>query len=127
MARMTWWFTPRSVTYEAEVRVFCNNSFVTDVPSSSTTRIRPRHGRFSYSYSHPVSGTTPTDTGTATGAMNNPTGRVEGTLEIFSYTTGLLQDCTSDGPVPYFATRCRPLHHRPPYIKPSLPGCVPEI
>ncbi len=123
-------FKPRSVVYDAAVRVFCNPEFSgATVPSSSTTRITLRNGSFSYSYSHPVPGTTPQNTGRATGKIvNTPKPQVDGTVEIFNYTTlpGFL-NCTSDGPMPYWATPCRPLHNRPPYIKPSLPGCVPEV
>lgn len=124
-------FKPRSVVYDAAVRVFCNPQiYGATVPSSSTTRIKLRNGgRFSYSYSHPVPGTTPNNTGKATGkVIDKPKRQVDGTVEILSYNTppGFL-NCTSDGPMPYWATPCRPLHNRPPYIKPSLPGCVPEV
>ena len=123
-------FKPRSVAYEAEVRVFCNPQVTgASVPSSSTGRIKVRKGSFKYSYSSPVPGTTPSNTGSASGSLTNqPKAQLNGIVEIFSYTTppGLL-NCTSDGPMPYFATPCRPLHNRPPYIKPSLPGCVQDV
>lgn len=127
-------FTPRSVAYEAQVRVFCQPTptygFTTSVASNSTSRIGlKKNGDFSYSYSRPVPGTTPTNTGKATGTVpNTPKQQLVGTVEIFSYTTPPdLLNCTSDGPMPYRATPCRPLHNRPPYIKPSLPGCVSAL
>ena len=127
-------FTPRSVAYEAQVGVFCHPaptySFTASVASSSTKRIRlKKNDDFSYSYSRPVPGTTPMNTGKATGRVpSKPKQPVDGTVEVFSYTTPPdFLNCTSDGPMPYRATPCRPLHNRPPYIKPSLPGCVSAL
>ena len=126
-------YTPRLASYASFVPVRCNPSVGAEAfaQSSSADFIKLRKGSFSYSYSSEYVNSDPPGniSGTLTGKVfekkKGKQLRVNGSVSIldFNYPPPGYHNCTSDGPVPYSATPCRPYGGTPPYIKPGLPAC----
>ena len=132
-------FTPRLVFYDAATQISCNppvgvaaaNSLGGGASGDIPIKLRKRSFNYSFTYVSPPSPpNTPPQSGSgiATGKVVKKK-RVDGSVSILDYTNPSLNlhNCTSGGPVPYSATPCRPPFNLPPYIKKSLPNCVPDI
>jgi hypothetical protein len=135
-------FTPRQAHYDATVSALsCNppvaQAYVYIFGAIGTPWIKLRKGRFTYTYSSEIRiGYGPTVgniVGTTTGKLlKKKPGvrkqmRVDGSVSILDYNhTGYgFYNCTSAGPIPYSATPCRLTGRNGPYIKKSLPLCLP--
>jgi hypothetical protein len=105
-------------------------SYIRGTPDYNLIKLR----KGSFTYSDTYSDSSSVISATATGkVIKKKPGvskqmRVDGTVSVldYSYPYYGFYNCTSGGPIPYSATPCRPSPYSiPPYIKKSLPLCLP--
>jgi hypothetical protein len=118
-------FTPRLVYIQFQVPVSCQVGGNTVVTASGNSPFKLRKGKveFAYSYSSQAPDSfSYSVTGKKTKKEKKK--RVDGTVTVFDYSSPpTFINCTSGGPLPFFATPCQ---WDVPPNKPSLPFCVSE-